>query len=91
MDRAALGVEIATMIARGIGTDVAVVTQESSLRDLGVDSLTAVSLCMDIERQYQVQIFEPTVSRDLRVGEMVSMTLSALERRHLVDDMRPAG
>lgn len=90
MDQAALGLEIATVIARGIGTDVAVVTQESSLRDLGVDSLTAVSLCMDIERQYQVQIFEPTVSRDLRVGEMVSMTLSALERRHLVDDMRPA-
>ena len=91
MDRSALGVEIATMIARDIGTDVAVVTQESSLRDLGVDSLTAVSLCMDIERQYQVQIFEPTVSRDLRVGEMVSMTRSALERRHLVDDMRPDG
>jgi hypothetical protein len=30
------------------------------------------------------------LNRDLRVGEMVSMTLSALERRHLVDDMRPA-
>lgn len=90
MDRLALQGEIASMIARGIGTDVAVVTQESSLRDLGVDSLTAVSLCMEIEGQYQVQIFEPTLNRDLRVGEMVSMTLEALERRHLVDDMRPA-
>ncbi|HEY4143910.1 acyl carrier protein [Pinirhizobacter sp.] len=90
MDRATLQVEIAAMIARDIGTDVAVVTAESSLRDLGVDSLTAVSLCMGIERQYQVQIFEPTLSRDLRVGEIVAVTLAALERRHVVDDMRPA-
>jgi acyl carrier protein len=90
MDRAALQLEIATMIAHDIGTDVAVITPESSLRDLGVDSLTAVSLCMDIERQYQVRIFEPTLSRDLRVGEMVTVTLAALERRHLVVGMRPS-
>jgi acyl carrier protein len=76
--------EICALIASQVGTDIAVLTAESSLRDLGVDSLDAAEVCMQLENHFGMRIFEPTLTRDIRIGEVVEMTARALERQRVV-------
>ena len=58
MDPAQIREEVRALIAEIIERDASDVSDETPLRDLGVDSMQAIEIITDLEKRYKIKIAE---------------------------------
>lgn len=60
------------IIANHLGLDPTSIETDSNLESLGADSLDVISIIMDIERAYDIEISEEAASRIRTVHDAIS-------------------
>lgn len=70
--------EIASIVAEVAEIDADRVVPEGTLADIGVDSLMAVEIAVDVERRFGVQFHEVELKRVQSFRSLVDLTRSKL-------------
>ena len=72
-----IGDKIKKIIVDHLGVDAAKVTEEASfIDDLGADSLSAVEIVMEIEKQFDITIDDKQVESIVRVKDIIAIVES---------------
>ncbi|MDP2892623.1 MAG: acyl carrier protein [Bacillota bacterium] len=71
--------KVAKLIAETKGVDVTIIKPETTLQELGLDSLDAVQLVMDLEEEFSITIGTEKIART--VGEAVQIVEEKLAQK----------
>jgi len=71
--------KVAKLIAETKGVDVTTIKPETTLQELGLDSLDAVQLVMDLEEEFSITIGTEKIART--VGEAVQIVEEKLAEK----------
>lgn len=63
--------KLTTIIADQLGIDEANITEDTTLEDLGADSLALVELVMSVEEEFDIQIEDEDMEKFKSVGDVL--------------------
>ncbi len=63
--------KLTTIIADQLGIDEANITEDTTLEDLGADSLALVELVMSVEEEFEIQIEDEDMEKFKSVGDVL--------------------
>ena len=63
--------KLATIIADQLGVDESNINEDTTLEDLGADSLALVELVMSVEEEFEIQIEDEDMEKFKSVGDVL--------------------
>lgn len=63
--------KLATIIADQLNVDESTITEDTTLEDLGADSLALVELVMSVEEEFEIQIEDEDMEKFKSVGDVL--------------------
>ena len=63
--------KLSTIIADQLGIDESAITEDTTLEDLGADSLALVELVMSVEEEFDIQIEDEDMEKFKTVGDVL--------------------
>ncbi len=63
--------KLTTIIADQLGIDEANITEDTTMEDLGADSLALVELVMSVEEEFEIQIEDEDMEKFKSVGDVL--------------------
>lgn len=60
------------LIATEIGYPAALITPETTMDDIGADSIDVVDLCLELEEEYQITIEDDEIKHWRTVGDVIA-------------------
>jgi acyl carrier protein len=73
MERSTIADVVFEMISRNLGADRSVLTEETSQKDLGIDSILMIDLMLALEDRLEFSFKSLEMPRNPTIGDIISM------------------
>lgn len=74
---------ICAVVARCFGVARELLTEKTSVEDLGMDSIDLLALAVELEEEFDVVILDRALCRILTIGDMIACVAGAVELRRI--------